>query len=143
MSYAAIKALHIISIISWMAGLLYIFRLYIYHIENSKSREICALLEVMERRLYRFICTPAMIASLLFGVWMLSVNQGLLHQAWFHGKVGALVFLFGYHGYCGSVRRKLMQGTCTLTSKQARMLNEVPTMCMIVIVFLAVLKPWT
>lgn len=142
MAYLWLKALHVISVMAWFAGLVYIFRLYVYHVENQGKKDVTDVLEVMERRLYRAICTPAAIASLIFGVGMISMQTSLLKAGWFHAKLTAVVFLFAYHGYSGKVRRDFANGTINLTSKQCRMLNELPTVLMIVIVIMVIVKPF-
>lgn len=143
MSYHWLRALHIIFVVTWFAGLFYIFRLYVYHVENAGKREITDLLEVMERRLYRGICWPAMVATTLFGVWLWSRSfSGYLQSGWFHVKLTMLVALFGYHFYAGKVRKDLAAGRCTLTSKQCRLINEVPTLVLITVVIMAVVKPF-
>lgn len=142
-SYQWLRALHIIFVVTWFAALFYIFRLYVYHVENAGKREITDLLEVMERRLYRGISTPAMVLTTVFGVWLWSRGfSGYLHSGWFHVKLTMLVFLFGYHFYSGKVRKDLAAGRCRLTSRQCRLINEVPTVILITIVIMAVVKPF-
>lgn len=144
MSYNWLRALHIIAQVTWFAGLFYIFRLFVYHVENAKDERITALLAVMERRLYRGICWPAMIATTLFGALLWSNSwQGYLATGWFKVKLVALVALFGYHFYSGKVRLDLAAGTCRLTSRQCRLINEVPTILLLTIVSMAVVKPWS
>lgn len=143
MSYNWLRALHIIAQVTWFAGLFYIFRLYVYHVENAKDDRVTAVLRVMERRLYRGICWPAMVMTTLFGVLLWANNfAGYLATGWFRIKLVALVALFAYHFYCGKVRRDLEAGTCRLTSRQCRLLNEVPTVLLVTIVAMAVVKPW-
>lgn len=143
MSYQWLRALHIVSLVTWFAGLFYIFRLYVYHVENAGKREVTDLLEVMERRLYRGICWPAMVMTTLFGVWLWSSSfSGYLKMGWFHVKLAMLVFLFGYHFYSGKVRKDLAAGRSRLTSRQCRLINEVPTVILITVVIMAVVKPF-
>ncbi|MEX1361899.1 MAG: protoporphyrinogen oxidase HemJ [Nannocystaceae bacterium] len=143
MSYPWLKALHIIGVVTWFAGLFYIFRLYVYHVENAADRSVTALLEIMERRLYRAICWPAMVFTTVFGVWLWSSNfAGYLAMGWFHVKLTMLLALFGYHFYAGKVRKDLAAGRCTLTSKQCRMINEVPTVVLLIVVIMVVVKPF-
>ena len=143
MSYDWLRALHVIAVVTWFAGLFYIFRLFVYHVENAGDDKVLRVLEVMERRLYRGICWPAMVLTTLFGVLLWSSNiHGYLATGWFKVKLVALVALFGYHFYSGRVRKQLAAGTCRLTSKQCRMINEVPTVLLIVIVVMAVVKPF-
>lgn len=140
-SYGWFKALHIISFVAWFAGLFYIFRLYVYHVENKDKPEVTAVLEVMERKLYRMICTPAAIATTVFGLGLLHLVPTALEQGWFHVKLTALLLLFGYHGYAGRVRRNFAAGRYDLTSRQCRMINEIPTLALVAIVTMVVLKP--
>ena len=143
MSYHWLRALHIIAQVTWFAGLFYIFRLYVYHVENAKDDRVTALLGVMERRLYRGICWPAMVATTTLGGLLWANNwSGYLATGWFKIKLVALVALFAYHFYSGMVRRQLAAGTCRLTSRQCRLINEVPTVLLLVIVLMAVVKPW-
>ena len=138
-----VKSLHIVFMVTWFAGLFYIFRLYVYHVENAGKSAVTSLFEVMERRLYRGICWPAMVLTTLFGVWLWSRSfSGYLQSGWFHVKLAMLVALFGYHFYCGKVRKDLAAGRCRLTSRQCRLMNEVPTVLLLVIVVMAVVKPF-
>ena len=142
MLYTWLKAFHIIGVVTWFAGLFYIFRLYVYHVENKDKPEITALLEVMERRLYRGICWPAMLFTATFGTWLFVQMPGFYWaQMWFHVKLLGLAILLGYHFYSGKVRKDLAAGTCTLTSRQCRMINEVPIVPLFLIVIMAVVKP--
>lgn len=143
MSYDWLRALHIIGVVTWFAALFYIFRLYVYHVENHDKPDVVAVLTVMERRLFRVIAWPAMTITLLFGVGLWSTNfSGYLATGWFKVKLVALVFLFGYHFYAARVRRELAEGRCRLTSRQCRMINEVPSVLLLVIVIMAVVKPF-
>lgn len=140
MDYSLIKALHFIFVVSWFAGLFYIFRLYVYHIENWQSLEIHALLSTMERKLLNFITTPAMILSLGFGLYMLTINPALLQMPWMHIKLTFVVVLLGYHGYSYFVYSMLKRRQKILTSKACRMINEVPTVVLVVVGILVFLK---
>ena len=141
--YNWLRALHVIAVVTWFAGLFYIFRLFVYHVENRGNEAVTAVLEVMERRLYRGICWPAMVITTLFGVLLWTQNlAGYLTTGWFKVKLVALLALFAYHFYSGRVRKQLAAGRYPLTSKQCRMLNEVPTVLLILIVVMAVVKPF-
>lgn len=143
MDYNWLRALHVIAVVTWFAGLFYIFRLFVYHVENKDDERVAALLAVMERRLYRGICWPAMIITALFGVLLWTQNfAGYLATGWFKVKLVALLALFAYHFYSGKVRRDLAAGRCELTSRQCRLLNEVPTVLLVLIVVMAVVKPF-
>jgi protoporphyrinogen IX oxidase len=140
--YLWLKALHLIAVVAWFAGLFYIFRLYVYHIEAS-SEEVKKTLEVMERKLLRVIMNPAMIAVLILGSGLMATRwPGIMKSGWFHTKLLFVFGLMGYHMYAAKVRKQLAAGTCKLTSKQARMINEVPTLVLFVVVILAVVKPF-
>lgn len=142
MDYNWLRAFHVIGVITWFAGLFYIFRLYVYHVENQAKPEITALLEIMERRLYRGICWPAMIFTSVFGLLLwLRLADFYLQQLWFQIKLAGLVGVFFYHFYAGKVRRDLAKKQFRLTSRQCRMINEVPTVLLILIVIMAVVKP--
>jgi len=143
-TYTWLRGFHIVGVVTWFAGLFYIFRLYVYHVENKDKPEITSLLEVMERRLYRGICWPALVWTTILGVWLffLAPSQ-YLARTWFQLKLVGLVGVFAYHFYSGKVRRDLAAKRFTLTSKQCRMINEIPTVLLIVIVILAVVEPFS
>ncbi len=142
MDYHWLRALHIIGVVTWFAGLFYIFRLYVYHVENRDKPEVTSLLAIMERRLYRGICWPAMVFTAVFGVLLFAqMSEHYLRQPWFQVKVLGLAILVGYHFYAGKVRIDLAHGRCTLTSRQCRLINEVPIVPLFLIVIMAVVKP--
>jgi len=142
MYYDIIKALHILSVISWMVGLLYLPRLFVYHSEAEIGTVRAETFKVMERRLLKAIMTPAMIASFIFGIWMIALNHGLMFETWFQIKFGAVLAMAGCHGMFSKMRRLLENDVQPLSSKAYRIWNEVPTILMIIIVFMAVLKPF-
>ena len=108
MDYQWLRAFHIIGVVTWFAGLFYIFRLYVYHVENHGKPEVTALLQVMERRLYRGICWPSMLFTATFGLMLFAQMSGhYLAQPWFQMKLLGLAILFGYHFYAGKVRKDL------------------------------------
>ena len=141
MSYEIIKSLHIISVISWMVGLLYLPRLFVYHADAPTGSVQAETFKVMERRLLKAIMTPAMIASFIFGLWMLALNLELFSEPWFHVKFAAVFLLAGVHGKFSKMRRLLENDEKPLSSKAYRIWNEVPTVLMIIIVVMAVAKP--
>ena len=141
MSYEIIKSLHIISVISWMVGLLYLPRLFVYHTDAPTGSVQAETFKVMERRLLKAIMTPAMIASFIFGLWMLALNLELFSEPWFHVKFAAVFLLAGVHGKFSKMRRLLENDEKPLSSKSYRIWNEVPTVLMIIIVVMAVAKP--
>ena len=142
MYYDVIKALHILSVISWMVGLLYLPRLFVYHANAEIGTVRAETFKVMERRLYKAIMTPAMIASFIFGIWMIVLNQGLVFETWFQIKVLAVLAMAACHGKFSKLRRLLENDVQPLSSKTYRIWNEVPTLLMIIIVFVSVLKPF-
>ncbi|MDA0357880.1 MAG: protoporphyrinogen oxidase HemJ [Proteobacteria bacterium] len=141
MSYEIIKSLHIISVISWMVGLLYLPRLFVYHADAQTGSVQAETFKVMERRLLKAIMTPAMIASFIFGLWMLALYPGLFSEPWFHVKLAAVLLMAGVHGKFSKMRRLLENDEKPLSSKAYRIWNEVPTILMIIIVVMAVAKP--
>lgn len=141
MLYDWLKALHIISIIAWMAALLYLPRLYVYHAEAVRGSDSIATFKVMERRLYKAIMTPAMVAAWVFGLFA-AYEGGWFQSGWFHAKLMFVVILSGFHGFLGAELRRLAADKGTRSPRFYRIINEVPTLLMIVVVFLVVLKPF-
>ena len=139
--YTLIKALHLISVIAWMAGLLYLPRLYVYHADNIGQPVLNRTFKIMERRLMLYIMNPAMIASFVFGIWMIALVPELLEDSWMQAKVFLLVAMTGYHGALARWRRFFARDKNSLTPKFYRLINEVPTVLMILIVILAIVKP--
>ena len=140
-NYTLIKALHLISVIAWMAGLLYLPRLYVYHAEKAEEPILNTTFKTMERRLMLYIMNPAMIASFVFGIWMIALVPEILEDGWMQAKVFLLVAMTGYHGALARWRRFFAKDENNLTPKFYRLINEVPTALMILIVILAVVKP--
>jgi putative membrane protein len=140
-AYLWLKALHVISVIAWFAGLFYIFRLYVYHVENKDEPILAKQFQVMEYRLYRYICWPAAISTLVFGIAMVTQATYLLSLRWFWVKLAAVFVLFGYHFLSGKVQRDFAAGNYWLTSRQCRMINEVPTLLLFVIVIMVIVRP--
>ena len=142
MYYDIIKALHILSVISWMVGLLYLPRLFVYHANAKIGTVLAETFKVMERRLLRAIMNPAMIASFIFGIWMIALNHGLVFETWFQIKVVTVLAMAACHGKFSKMRRLLENDVQPISSKTYRIWNEVPTVLMIIIVFVTVLKPF-
>lgn len=142
MSYEIIKALHIIAVISWMAGLLYLPRLFVYHADAPRGSVQAETFKVMERRLLKAIMNPAMIASFGFGIWMLALNHALIYETWFIIKFICVILMAACHGKFSKMRRLLENDEIPLSSKAYRIWNEVPTFLMIIIVVMAVVKPF-
>ncbi|WP_170827343.1 CopD family protein [Arcticibacter eurypsychrophilus] len=143
--YLYVKAIHIIFVICWMAGLFYIVRLFIYHIEaNDKTEQERIVLhpqfELMESRLWNVITTPAMLISLLAGVYMLYLNPYLLEMDWMWVKLSFVVGLLVYHFICQKIMLQLRKGVFKWTSMQLRVWNEVATLLLFAIVFVVILK---
>ena len=127
MDYEIIKAFHILSVISWMVGLLYLPRLFVYHSQVQVGSVQAETFKVMERRLLRAIMTPAMIASFIFGTWLVMFNFELVYEIWFQIKCVAILFMAGVHGKLSKMRRLLENDEKPLTTKAYRIWNEVPT----------------
>ena len=139
--YLWLKSLHVLAIISWMVGLLYLPRLFVYHAEAGPGSPQAATFVVMERRLMRAIMLPAMIVVWITGIWLM-VQGGWWKAGWLHGKILLVVLLSGLHGYFSAERKRLAAGTSARTSRQFRILNEIPTVLLIGIVVLVVVKPF-
>ena len=141
MAYEYIKTLHILAVISWMVGLLYLPRLYVYHAQTQRGTVQAETFKVMERRLLKAIMTPAMIASFVFGIWMLIENPDLLGEIWFHIKATVVLIMAAVHGKFSKMQRSLENDHPPLSAKSYRIWNEVPTVLMIIVVLMAVAKP--
>ena len=140
--YLWIKAFHLIAAISWMVGLLYLPRLYVYHamVEPQSARaEIFAL---MERRLLKAIMTPAMIVTFILGIWMVVLNPSLLEQGWFIVKAVMVFILAGVHGKLSKMRRGFEDGSMIRSDRYYRIWNEIPTVLLIGIVIMVVVQPF-
>ena len=125
-----------------MAGLLYLPRIFVYHVENSKKKEATDIFETMERRLYFYIMRPAMITAWLFGIILIYINGlDIFSQLWMHTKLALVIFLTIYHEYLGTCLKSLKLKTNTKTSKFFRIINEVPTIILILIIFIVIFKP--
>ena len=140
--YLLFKSLHLIAVISWMAGLLYLPRIFVYHVENFKKKEATEIFETMERKLYFYIMRPAMIASWLFGIILIYINGfDVLFSLWIQIKLILLIVLSAYHEYLGKCLITLKDKTNRKTSRFFRIINEIPTVLLILIVFLVIFKP--
>ena len=140
--YLIFKSLHLIAVISWMAGLLYLPRIFVYHTENSSNIEICKVFKVMERKLYFYIMYPAMLLSWIFGLTLIhSVGLESLSALWMQVKFFLVVILTAYHFYLGSCLRAFSYDKNTSSSRYFRVINEIPTILLILIVFVVILKP--
>ena len=140
-SYLLFKSLHLIAVISWMAGLLYLPRIFVYHSENS-NEVVTTVFKTMERKLYNYIMTPAMILSWLFGLILIhEIGFQQLASLWLQFKLILVLFLTVYHFYLGSLLNKFKLNQNRKTSKFYRYINEVPTLLLILIVFIVIFKP--
>ena len=140
--YLIIKSLHLIAVISWMAGLLYLPRIFIYHVENYEKKETTDFFEIMEKRLYNYIMRPAMLFSWIFGIILIYLNGlDVLSNLWMQIKLALVIILSGYHEYLGKCIISLKNRTNTKTAKFFRYINEVPTILLILIVFIVIIKP--
>ncbi len=139
--YSWLRALHILSVIAWMAGMLYLPRLYVYHMKAAPGGELDETLKVQERRLLRGITNPAMLAAWALGILMLIANPALLSQSWMHAKLALVVTMSAVHGYYSSARKKFERGERPRTERFWRILNEVPAVLAIPIVIFAVVEP--
>ncbi len=140
--YLWIKAIHLVMVIAWMAGMLYLPRLFIYHHQSEKGGEAERFFVVMERRLLKGIINPAMIAVWILGILMLIANRELLSSGWFHVKFALVLAISGIHGFYAAARRKFEAGERPRTEKFWRIMNEVPFLMLVVIVVLVITKPF-
>ncbi len=145
MAYYWFKAFHLVGIVSWFAGMFYLPRLFVYHAEASEQPEpaqsiLKSQYQIMEKRLYRIIMTPAMLLTVAMGVSLIVTEPGLLHDTWLHVKLTCVAILLGYHHYCGRIMKKLAANECAMTGQQFRWFNEFPTVFFVIVVMLAVFK---
>jgi putative membrane protein len=143
MLLAYIKAFHIIAIIAWMAGLLYLPRLFVYHAASKPGSEQSETFKLMERRLLRYITTPAMLASWAFGLALAFLGAiDWSRDGWFHAKLALVLALSAFHGLLAMWTRDFAMDRNTRSARFYRVANEVPTLLMIGIVILAVVRPF-
>jgi protoporphyrinogen IX oxidase len=145
MAYLWFKAFHLIGVVVWFAGLFYLVRLFIYHVEANQEPEPARSIlknqyQIMEKRLYSIITTPGMLVTVAMAIGLLTTEPDVLKSPWLHVKLGLVVVLIGYHHYCRRLMKKLAADECKWTSQQLRALNEAPTILLVVIVMLAVFK---
>lgn len=145
--YLWTKSLHVMSVLAWMAGLFYLPRLYVYHVEGLRKQgvergsDMDQLFQHQERLLLKAIMNPAMISTWLFGLGLV-FTPGIVDwsSAWPWAKAAGVIAMTGYHMYLARARRRFVEGTNPLTGRQWRMMNEVPTLLMIVIVIAVIVK---
>jgi putative membrane protein len=141
MLYVWLKALHVIAVISWMAGMLYLPRLFVYHCEAEVGSKQSETFKVMERRLLRVIINPAMVATWVLGLW-LAHEGGFLKAGWLHGKLALVIAMSAVHGFYVRWVREFAEDRNVRSQKFYRLINEVPTLLMIGIVILVIVKPF-
>ena len=140
--YLLFKSLHLISVISWMAGLLYLPRIFVYHAQNSSEKKTSEIFKTMERKLFFYIMTPAMILSWIFGVILIySIGFQQIGQTWMVLKIVFVIILTLYHFYLGNILIQFKMDQNIHTHKFYRIINEIPTLLLILIVFVVVFKP--
>ena len=141
-SYLLFKSLHLIAVVSWMAGLLYLPRIFVYHVENKEKKEATNIFEVMERKLFYYIMRPAMIFTWIFGLILIYLNGiELFSQLWMQIKIVLVILLSVYNDFLGKCLVSLKNNSNTRSSKFFRIINEIPTVMLILIVFIVVFKP--
>jgi protoporphyrinogen IX oxidase len=145
MAYLWFKSFHIVAFVAWFAGLFYLPRLFVYHVEaNEQPEAVRTILKaqygLMERRLYSIIMTPAMVVTIAMAIGMVSLAPDLLHQPWLQVKLVLVAVLVAYHVYCKRIMGRLAAGETPFTAQQFRWLNEFPTFLLVVVVMLAIFK---
>ena len=142
--YLWIKALHLIAIVTWFAAMFYLPRLFVYHAmaRDQGDQQAIDYFLVMERKLYRGIMLPSMVAVLGFGIWLLALAPVWMSQGWMHLKLLLVALLVGYHHVCLAYLKKFVAGTCDKSHVFFRWFNEAPVIALLIIVVLAVVKPF-
>ena len=141
-SYLLFKSLHLIAAVSWMVGLLYLPRIFVYHVENKEKKEATNIFEVMEKKLFYYIMRPAMIFTWIFGLVLIYLSGiEIFSQFWMQIKIFMVLLLSVYNEYLGKCLVSLKNDSNTRSSKFFRIINEVPTIMLILIVFLVIFKP--
>ena len=140
--YLTLKALHLIAVISWMVGLLYLPRIFVYHAEVKTDSEAYNIFTIMELRLMKYIMNPAMVATWIFGIWLVYLaGHEIAMQLWMQIKLILVIILSGFHGFLSKCRKNFYNKVNSKTSKFFRIINEIPTVLLIFIVFIVVFKP--
>ena len=141
-TYLLFKSLHLIAVISWMAGLLYLPRIFVYHVENKEKKEATDIFEVMEKKLFYYIMRPAMILTWIFGLVLIYLNGiEIFSQLWMQIKIVLVVLLSVYNDYLGKCIVSLRTSTNIRSPKFFRIINEIPTIILIFIIFIVIFKP--
>ena len=142
MLFNILKTVHIFSVIAWMAGLLYLPRIFVYHVENNEKKQAVEIFEVMEKRLYFYIMRPAMILTWLFGIILVYLNGvEIFSQLWMQLKFVLVILLSIFHEYLGRCIFSLKNNTNLRSAKYFRIINEIPTIILILVVFIVIFKP--
>ncbi len=141
MSYDILKAIHLIAVMSWMVGLLYLPRLFVYHSQSPLGSVQSETFKIMERRLLTAIMNPAMILTFILGFWMLWDNPSLFYEGWMQVKLVCVFAMAGVHGKFSKMRRLFENDQAVMNDKTYRIWNEVPTVLMIIIVVMVIVKP--
>lgn len=142
MTYLYVKIFHIISFVSWMAMLFYLPRLFVYHAEHKDNKSFCEVIKIQESKLYNFIGYPAIICTLLSGIWLLMLEPTWLQGGWLHAKISLIVILVIYHFSLYRFMIAFREDRCQKSGKFFRMYNEVPTLILIIVTFLVIIKPF-
>lgn len=140
--YLWLKTVHIIAMVAWMAGMFYLPRLYVYHVKAAKGGELSETLKVMERRLLRIIINPAMIVTWIFGALLIAANPSVMQEGWIHVKLTALLLMQIVHAMLARHRKQFMRDANAHSEKYYRILNEVPTLLLVIIVVMVVVRPF-
>ncbi len=140
-AYLWIKSLHLISMVCWFAGLFYIFRLFVYHAKYKNKSDLAEAYSVMEGKLLAMIMHPALFLTVFSGSLLISLNPSVMRAGWFHAKLGAVFFLIAYHTLSVMTHRRFSRGDYWLSERACRIINEVPTIGLILIIILVVIKP--
>lgn len=145
MAYFWFKAFHIVGIVCWFAGMFYLPRLFVYHAEAYEQPEparsiLTTQYQVMEKRLYSIIMTPAMLLTIAMAIGLVTTEPEVMKEPWMHIKLGFVLLLVGYHHYCKRIMKKLAADECKMTGQQFRWFNEIPTVFFVIVVMLAVFK---
>lgn len=139
--YLWIKSFHLIAMVAWFAGLFYIFRLFVYHVKFRDQLNMREAYSLMERKLLYIIMHPAMLMTILFGGLLISLNPAVFSAKWFHIKLALVLILIAYQIFAGVTHKRFSRGDFFLSEKACRMINEVPTLVLIGVILLVILKP--
>jgi len=145
MAYYWFKAFHIVGIVCWFAGMFYLPRLFVYHAEAYEQPEPARSIlknqyQIMEKRLYSIIMTPAMLLTIAMAIGLVTTEPAIMKEPWMQVKLTCVLFLVGYHHYCKRIMKKLAADECKMTGQHFRWFNELPTVFFVIVVLLAVFK---